>query len=99
MNWSTAVHAAIGLTIFGLIFLLGDIWGAALGGSLFFYAREMRDHQRERQTAGRGHRNKFQAWDLLPGVHPAKPDTLFDWAAPAAVCLVAALALEVFYRV
>ena len=90
MNWSTLIHIVVAVALMVVLAFLGPIWGAALGASLFFYAREMRDHQRERQTAGRGHRNRFDAWDLLPGVNPLKLDTLLDWIMPALACTIAA---------
>ncbi len=50
-----------------------------------FYGREMRDHQRERQSEGIGHRNSFHLLDLVPGVRPFRIGTLADWVGPVTV--------------
>jgi hypothetical protein len=50
-----------------------------------FYGREMRDHQRERQSEGIGHRNTLRASDLIPGWSPFRLGTILDWVGPVVV--------------
>jgi len=52
----------------------------------------MRDHQRERQTAGEGHRNTFKLADAAPWTW--KQDSFMDVTLPAAACLAAAIAID-----
>jgi hypothetical protein len=68
-------------------------WVGALAAIFFFYGREMRDHQRERQSAGKGHRNNFNRGDAAPWTW--KQDSFIDLALPTAACLTAALAVEI----
>jgi hypothetical protein len=109
VNWSNILHVAIALGVFAVLMALPSPWNAAVGASLLLWGREMRDHQRERQTAKQGHRNRFQVGDLLPGLFPLanhapsgkygpfKIDTFLDWAMPAAACFIAAGAWVIWH--
>lgn len=62
------------------------LWGAIASiAPCLFYGREMRDHQRERQSEGIGHRNRFRLLDLVPGVRPFRIGTIADWVGPMLV--------------
>jgi len=99
VNRSNLIHAGVALAAMAALagaFLWTGAghWIGAAAAIFFFYGREMRDHQRERQTAGEGHRNSFRLADAAPWTW--KSDSFMDMTLPAAACLTAAIATEVW---
>jgi len=99
INKSNLIHAGVALAamtaLAGAFFWTGaGHWIGAAAAICFFYGREMRDHQRERQTAGDGHRNTFRPADAAPWTW--KQDSFMDTALPTAACLTAAIGIELW---
>lgn len=87
------IHLLVSAASVGLVSLLvlyteiDVLWLGVIASiaPFLFYGREMRDHQRERQSEGIGHRNSFRLLDLVPGVRPFRIGTIADWVGPMLV--------------